>query len=95
MEKYRIFASLSYFSVFFAGFIFPLAVYFIVDDEEVRFHAKRALISHIVPFISIVLFIMSILHFAVFYAIGYIFLFLILNVIIVVWNIIQGIKVML
>ncbi|XQY91461.1 hypothetical protein ACNRWW_18500 [Metabacillus sp. HB246100] len=44
-------ASLNYFSVFFAPFLLPIAIYFIADHHEVKEHAKKALISHIVPFL--------------------------------------------
>jgi len=94
MKDYRIFASLSYFSIFFAGFIFPLAVYFIVEDEDVKYHAKRALVSHLLPFVSFLLIIIGFFsgsHTSIF---GFGLLFLVINLIIVVWNIIQGIKVL-
>ena len=56
----KIIASLNYFSVFFAPFLLPIAVYFIVDHHEVKEHAKKALISHIVPFLSIIALIITV-----------------------------------
>ena len=95
MKDYKIFASLSYFSIFFAGFIFPIAVYFIVQDEEVKAHAKRALISHIIPFLSFIFGVMAIFSGSISSAIGFVIIFIVLNIGIVIWNIIQGIKVLI
>ena len=49
MDNERVLASLSYFSIFFAPFLFPIILFFIVKDEFVKQHAKRALLSHLVP----------------------------------------------
>ncbi|OEF99347.1 hypothetical protein BHF71_01800 [Vulcanibacillus modesticaldus] len=95
MKDYKVFASLSYFSIFFAGFIFPLAVYFIVQDDEVKYHAKRAFISHIIPFFTIILFILGIFSGSISSIISAGLLFIIINLIILIWNIVQGIKILL
>ena len=47
-------SSICYFSVF-APLILPIAAYFITDDQETKKHAMRSLISHIIPFISVVI----------------------------------------
>lgn len=52
MDRNKVFSSLCYFSVFFAALLFPIVVYFIVDDNEVKNHAKKSIISHIIPFIA-------------------------------------------
>ncbi len=93
MKDYRIISSLCYFSIFFAGFIFPLAVYFIVQDEEVNYHAKRALISHILPAITFIAIIISIITMSPFIMIAIIIVAVIIDIAIVIWNIIQGIKI--
>ncbi|WP_233569711.1 DUF4870 domain-containing protein [Falsibacillus albus] len=97
-------SSLCYFSVFFAGFILPLIVWLVVKDSEVKRHAKSALISHIIPVITIP-FIIG----AVFMDIGTfssgtgipgffiiaIVLSILLSLIVVIWNVYKGIKVLL
>ncbi len=95
MRDYKIFASLSYFSIFFAGFIFPLAVYFIVQDAEVKYHAKRALISHVLPFLTIIFVLVGVFSGSISSMVSSIILFIIINLVIVIWNIIQGIKILL
>ena len=94
-------ASLNYFSVFFAPFLLPIAIYFIVDHSEVKQHAKKALISHIVPFLS-VLGVIGMIVFSgfsnlseatfltVFFG-GFLVVGLI-NLIVFIWNIVKGIK---
>lgn len=49
MSNSKILSSLSYFSVFFAPLLLPLIIYFVADEFEVRRHAKKAFVSHIVP----------------------------------------------
>ncbi|WP_102693941.1 DUF4870 domain-containing protein [Rummeliibacillus pycnus] len=55
MDNNRILSSLCYFSIFFAGFILPLIVYFVTTDRDVKGHAKRAFISHLLLIIPTVL----------------------------------------
>jgi len=93
MKDYRLLSSLCYFSIFFAGFIFPLIVYFIVKDDDVKYHAKRALISHIIPLLTIISLIISLITLSPATIIGFVIIAVIMNFFIVVWNIIQGIKV--
>lgn len=95
VKDYKIFASLSYFSIFFAGFIFPLVVYFVVPDEEVKHHAKKALISHILPFVTFLFIIIGVLSGSPGSAIGAGIFFIIINIVIVIWNVIQGIWILL
>ncbi len=95
-------ASLNYFSVLFAPFLLPIVIYFVVDHQEVKQHAKKAIVSHIIPFLSIVgLFI------TLFFTIGSnpsddtiffsaIIGFLvvgIINIIVFIWNIVKGIRI--
>jgi hypothetical protein len=97
----KVISSLCYFSVFFAGFIFPIAVYFIVNDPEVKKHAKSAFLSHLIPLLTIPVLIflgvsagisgsdvMMILMFIGIALSG------ILNLIVVIWNVVKGIKVL-
>ncbi|MEI4770205.1 DUF4870 domain-containing protein [Psychrobacillus sp. FJAT-51614] len=110
MENNRILSALSYFSVLFAPFILPIIVFFVSQDTEVKHHAKRSLISHLIPFIfMIVLFIALFSSFftvfmnaavneqSLFMASApflFVFLYLVSYIIILVWNIIQGVKVL-
>ena len=88
----KVISSLCYFSIFFAPFLLPLIVYFIVDDSEVKRHAISSLLSHIFPVIIIPLFIIAV----IFNSIGlFFFLFVlsgILTIAIYAWNIIKGIQ---
>ncbi|KQL32448.1 DUF4870 domain-containing protein [Psychrobacillus sp. FJAT-21963] len=110
MENNRILSALSYFSVLFAPFILPIIVFFVSQDTEVKHHAKRSLISHLIPFgFMIILFIALFSSFfsvfmnaavneqSLFMASApflFILLYLVSYIIILVWNIIQGVKVL-
>lgn len=100
METNRLVSSLCYFSIFFAGFIFPIAVYFIVDDLEVKEHAKKALLSHLIPLITIPVVVFTLIFTGgepTMLAVGGIFVFILLGVInlgVLIWNIVKGIKVL-
>lgn len=51
MDTNRMLAALSYFSIFFAGFIVPIAVFIVSNDPYVRRHAKGAFVTHALPFV--------------------------------------------
>ena len=105
MDLNKILSSLCYFSIFFAGFLFPIVVYFVSDDHHVKQHAKAAFVSHLIPFLTgagIIIYgfafgafnqPVSAEAFPVIMLIGFI-LAGIVNVIIVIWNIIKGIQVL-
>jgi hypothetical protein len=93
---------LSYFSIFFAGFLFPLIVFLISENKEVKSHAKKALFSHLIPIIPVPFIVItaivqtlrspygepSILFFV---GVG---LTVILSLIVLIWNIVKGIQVL-
>ncbi|NYF26286.1 DUF4870 domain-containing protein [Sporosarcina sp. JAI121] len=54
MMNSKILAALCYFSVFFSPLLLPVIVYFVTDDREVKSHAKRSLVSHLVPVILLI-----------------------------------------
>ncbi|HZG58530.1 DUF4870 domain-containing protein [Paenibacillus sp.] len=54
METRKILAALSYFSIFFMGFILPAVLYFVSDDRYVKDHAKAAFLSHCIPLAAVV-----------------------------------------
>jgi hypothetical protein len=102
METNKILSSLCYFSVFFAPFLFPIIVYFVAKEQQLKSHSKRALFSHILPFLTIIILaIISLFTFntfgdgAGFALIGGFVLAFIVNLIVFIWNIVQGIKVLL
>lgn len=101
MSADRILASLSYFSLFFAPFLFPIIVYFLTDGETKR-HARNAFISHIIPFIILIsgiifAFVVGFgdIDFASITLILAIALFGIITFILYVWNVFMGIKVLI
>lgn len=101
METKRVLSSLSYFSVLFAGFIFPLVVFFVSEDSFTKGHAKRAFLSHLIPFIPTPLLAISFYyditsgtdHFPI-YTISCVALMAIIGITILIWNIVRGVKVL-
>lgn len=109
MENNKVLSAISYFSVLFAPFILPIIIYFVSQDKEVKYHAKKSLISHIIPVI-----LLLILFIGIFFNISlasdfsngepsfwmisspfiFIGLYMIVYVVVLIWNIIQGIKVL-
>ncbi len=49
MENHKILSALCYVSLLFAPFLLPAIVYFVIKDTEVKYHAKRAILSHSIP----------------------------------------------
>ncbi len=104
-EGNRILASLCYFSVFFASFLFPLIVWLISKNPFEKSHAKKALISHLIVFIPLIVILipfaifmfgqsdetMSAMMIIMFLLFG---LYVIASLVTIIWNIIQGIKVL-
>jgi hypothetical protein len=101
METRKVLSSLCYFSIFFAGFIFPLIVYFASGDDVTKRHAKKSIISHLIPLIPTPL-----LVFALYYdfantpdrvpalTIISIVILIVIWIVVVIWNIIKGVKVL-
>ena len=100
-------SALNYFSIFFAPFIVPIIVYFVSQDSEVKRHSMRALVSHIIPivlaiFLFIGVFALGIfsndaLNFddsAFFTWSGAFVVYAIINFVVIIWNVIQGVKVL-
>ena len=54
MSNHKLLAALCYFSVFFALYLLPVIIYFVTDDSEVKHHAKRSLVSHLVPVVLLI-----------------------------------------
>lgn len=112
MNNSKMLSALSYFSVLFAPFIVPIIVFFVSHDKEVKYHAKKSLISHIIPVILMI--VLFIIIFATVIPASYsmsmtfdqpsfwmasgplffILLYAIVYIIVLIWNIIQGIRVL-
>lgn len=113
----RVLSALCYFSVLFAPFLLPLIVYFISPDTDVKYHAKRSFLSHVIPVALGILgfIILLVSSFSMFNTIDYsmspdvtssfdfmaagipilfMLLYGILSIVVLIWNIVQGIKVM-
>ncbi|WP_170008183.1 DUF4870 domain-containing protein [Bacillus fonticola] len=97
----QILASLCYFSLFFAGFLFPIVVYFITSSEYVKRHAKAAFLSHLLPFILFIIGIAIVISGAIagtdafaFGGVLFIIIMVIVDFIILIWNVIKGIQVL-
>jgi hypothetical protein len=101
METRKVLSSLCYFSIFFAGFIFPLAVYLATGDEGTKRHAKKSLLSHLIPLILTPLLVLAVFYdftsqqdaIPIFTVISIIVLCL-LWLAVVIWNIVKGVKVL-
>ncbi len=103
MDTKKVLASLCYFSIFFAGFIFPIIIYFVSDDRELKHHAKSALLSHILPVIMILVVIGGVFLDIGILASGGIPPFMLITIIlsaivsigVTIWNVYKGIKVLM
>jgi membrane-associated HD superfamily phosphohydrolase len=99
MESRKVLSSLCYFSIFFAGFLFPLAVYFATGDQGTKRNAKSALLSHLILLIPTPLIVLAVFYdftniqdsVPVFTIISMVVLVL-LWMVIIIWNIIKGVK---
>ncbi|WP_042462963.1 DUF4870 domain-containing protein [Neobacillus dielmonensis] len=102
MDSRKVLSSLCYFSIFFAGFIFPLVVWLASGDEITKQHAKKSLLSHLIPLFCVPLIgLIFIFEFVgldsdipVFSIISMIAL-AIVSLIVVIWNIVKGVKVLI
>ena len=108
----KLVSALCYFSLFIFPLLLPFVIYLVIDDSDVKYHAKRAFISHLVPVIlliaGVVIFSFSMLSidkrmstiidggFDFWSVAPFIFtlLYSLLFLIILIWNIFQGIKVL-
>lgn len=102
METRKLLSSFCYFSVFFSWFLFPLVVYFASGDKDTKSHAKKAFLSHLIILIPVPFIIYSANVQAVTEATDVSLLFIISvtsffisGLIVIVWNIVTGIKVLI
>jgi uncharacterized membrane protein YhdT len=102
METNKVLSALCYFSMLFAGFIFPLVVFFVTNDPTTKNHAKKALISHLLPIVPVPFLIAGILtDFAQgagsprMFTISCIIVVVIISITVFIWNIVKGVKVLM
>ncbi|HWK22127.1 MAG TPA: DUF4870 domain-containing protein [Ureibacillus sp.] len=104
MENQKIVSALCYVSLLFAPFLLPIIVYFVIKDSVVKYHAKRAILSHSIPTaLSILLAICGLLGmFSVNYdnMSGFIIMMLVImafyfavTIGIIIWNLVQAYRV--
>lgn len=108
MENQKILSAFSYLSIFFAPLIVPLIVYFISKDSEVKRHSIRALMSHLIPvaigIVFFIIFVFSALSFSGYNPnaydssfliiwLGGFIIYLLVSLGIVIWNIVQAVRV--
>jgi len=101
METRKLLSGLSYLSILFAGFIFPIIVFFVSDDQEVKHHAKKALLSHLIPLVPLPFFIGTILvdvsnfNSIPIFSLLLIGIFLLVSFVVFIWNIVKGVKILM
>ncbi|MDM5330307.1 DUF4870 domain-containing protein [Neobacillus sp. CF12] len=100
MDTRKVLSGLCYFSIFFAGILFPLVVMFASGDEVTKSHAKKAFLSHLIPLIPVPLLIFALFNdinainneaIPVFTLVTAGILVLV-SLIVTIWNVIKGVK---
>jgi hypothetical protein len=97
METRKVLSGLCYFSIFFAGILFPLVVMFASGDDETKSHAKKAFLSHLIPLIPVPFLIFAIFNDMNNEAIPVFTLvtagiIVLVGLIVTIWNVIKGVK---
>jgi hypothetical protein len=100
LDTRKVLSGLCYFSIFFAGILFPLVVMFASGDDVTKSHAKKAFLSHLIPLIPL-----PILIFAIFNDLNTINneaipiftlvtagIMVLVGLIVTIWNVIKGVK---
>ncbi|PLS17932.1 hypothetical protein CVD28_09600 [Bacillus sp. M6-12] len=104
MDSRKVMAGISYLSVLFAPFVVPIIIFFVAQEEFVRNHAKKAFLSHLIPWLAF-----PIIGFAVYADFarlnsdGEIPIFLMIGIIVsgligfavTIWNLVKGIKILI
>ncbi|AQR76809.1 DUF4870 domain-containing protein [Paenibacillus larvae] len=102
MKENNVLSSLCYFSIFFAPFLFPIVVYFLANGE-VKYHAKKALWTHLVPYVALIigLVVTGVAGInegtgtvASYSAVATFCIFAVIGIYFFIWNIVKGIKVL-
>ena len=107
MNDSKVLSALNYFSIFLAPFLVPLIIFFVSANPTVKYHAKRAFLSHLIPVIAgivmaLIFFTSTALGLVEENVSGALFivwvllmaLYGILSLAVTIWNIVQGIRVL-
>ncbi|WP_301109698.1 hypothetical protein [Sporosarcina sp.] len=112
MTNSKLLSSLCYFSIFFAPLLLPAIIFFATDEFDVKRHAKKSIISHIIPMVLLIagFVVMSFSIFSfdpqvvapsdnnfIFWSLTplvFIILYSLLFLVVLIWNVYQGIKVL-
>ncbi|HET7522026.1 MAG TPA: hypothetical protein VFJ73_01750 [Bacillales bacterium] len=97
MSTYAILSALCYFSLFFAPFLFPVVVYFVVKDECVMRDARNSFLSHLIPLLSLPILLVIVIGSDdyVISTIVAIVVYGLLAFAVMVWNLVKGIQALL
>ncbi|MGG1876284.1 DUF4870 domain-containing protein [Paenibacillus campinasensis] len=91
----QLLSSLSYFSIFFAPFIFPFLVWVLSDNAYIARHARHALLSHLIPVIAAIPLIYLMFNAEVLGSvIMYLILFGLIYFLTFVYNVLKGVQVL-
>ncbi len=101
METRKVLSGLCYFSIFFAGILFPLVVMFASEDDVTKSHAKKAFVSHLLPLIPVPLLIFALItdinainnEAIPVFTLVTAGIMVLIGLIVTVWNVIKGVKV--
>ncbi|ERI10645.1 DUF4870 domain-containing protein [Aneurinibacillus aneurinilyticus] len=102
MKGNNILSSLCYFSIFFAPFLLPIVVY-LIGDKEVQYHAKKALWTHLIPYVALIIGIAASGAIGIstgagtivgFGAIATYVVVAIITIYYFIWNIVRGVKIL-
>lgn len=55
MKNKKTLSALCYFSVFFFPLLIPFVIHLLSEDKEVKHHAKRSFISHLIPTLVLII----------------------------------------
>jgi len=100
MEDGKLLSSLSYFSIFFAPVLLPFIVLLVSNDQVVKKHAKSSMLSQLIPLIFLPFLIFSIFSSVMTYDeipvlfLSLIVLHVITSFIVLIWNVVRGVKVL-
>lgn len=104
MNPSKALSALCYGSIFFSPLLFPIIVFFLSQNQIVKFHAKRSFYSHLIPtliiLLTILLLSLSFTTKSIFTLTPFYFLLLLgfINItvsgIVFIWNIWQAIKIL-
>lgn len=109
MDQNKGLSAVGYLSFYFMPFILPLIIFFVAKDEVVKHHNKRAFISHLIPIILGIIYIILFFMFAftttssTMLEVNYVFessifigfaILALITFVVGIWNLVRAIKVL-